>query len=566
MFPEALSGDPESQNSPDSFGRYAADRASQDFAAEKEELEWVLSHPEISRSTNLVRFLSFICNKYFNGELKDIREHTIAIDALGRKESSFDSHADPIVRVTARTLSKKLQPLYATDGRERHLQILLPVGRYVPQFVHYADAQIESNVVVEAASTDESVDTPDLDPVSVSSATDLGDQRTFKRWSLFAASRKTAWKWIALSGAVPAVFLAGFLLGRHEDQPPHPSGEGINWGEAAWTDEFDGAAKQLPDPSKWTYDLEKQEGLGPHEHEVYCSPRSGGIKDCDPHHPNAFLDGMGHLVLRAQKNANGVWTLVRITTKGVKDFRYGRIEARMKMPVGKGLWPALLMVGADKDTVGWPTCGSIDVAENVSITPGSNGLGPTMIRSTLHGPRYFGSNGLWHDFKLPNGGRVDDDSFHTYGIIWSPGMVQFYLDDPANVYLVHDTSDVPEGGSWVFDHPFYLMMSLATGGDWAGDSDASTPNPADLLVDYVRAYKIPTIQAPNIEWHSMPVKAGSSTASTIELHASKYASRVHLTCATDSPTVPCSLAASILNFSDTLYQQDTLTLSTNSFT
>src|SRR6202012_1829736 len=76
--------------------------APQDFKEERAELEWVLSHPEISRSTNLVRFLSYICSKYFSGETRDIREHAIAIEALGRKQSSFDSHVDPIVRVTAR--------------------------------------------------------------------------------------------------------------------------------------------------------------------------------------------------------------------------------------------------------------------------------------------------------------------------------------------------------------------------------------------------------------------------------------------------------------------------------
>jgi beta-glucanase (GH16 family) len=204
--------------------------------------------------------------------------------------------------------------------------------------------------------------------------------------------------------------------------------------------------------------------------------------------------------------------------------------------------------------------------ENVSLTPGSNGLGPRMIRSALHGPRYFGSDGLWHDFKLPNGARVDDAGFHTYGIIWSPGMIQFYVDDPANVYTVRDTSQLPEGGAWVFDHPFYLLIGNAVGGDWAGEPNATTPNPADMLVDYVRVYKIPPVPAPRMEWQSLQVKAGSSAASTVSLQAPTYAGRVHLACSTNTPNASCSLATSVVNFSSTLSQEDTLTISTDSFT
>lgn len=149
-------------------------------------------------------------------------------------------------------------------------------------------------------------------------------------------------------------------------------------------------------------------------------------------------------MLRAERSANGSWTSARITTRGLKTFQYGRIEARMKLPVGTGLWPSFWMLGADFGTAGWPASGSVTIVENVSLTPRSNGLGPTMIRSTLHGARYFGGNGLWRDFKFPNNLRVDDGSFHTYGIIWSPGMIQFYVDDPANIFFVQDASDLPK--------------------------------------------------------------------------------------------------------------------------
>jgi beta-glucanase (GH16 family) len=543
--------------------------APQNFKEERAELEWVLSHPEISRSTNLVRFLSFVCNKYFNGETRDIREHAIAIEALGRKQSSFDSHVDPIVRVTARTLRKKLQALYQTDGQTHKLQIVLPVGHYIPQFLQREDVDTEWATSADAVSTEE----PSLENAAGQNNPDIPvpheagniEQPPANTPHGFSLNPLTAWKLVAALAAVSVIFFVGFLLGRQTSRLPQIAKEGFKWGEPVWSDEFDGTAQQLPDPAKWGYDLEEQAGIGPNERQIYCSPQPGHSKECDPRRPNAFLDGTGHLVLRAQKNSDGVWTLVRVTTKGLQNFQYGRIEARMKLPVGNGLWPSFFMVGANKDTVGWPASGSVDIAENVSVSPGSNGLGPSMIRSTMHGPRYFGSNGLWHDFKLPNGARVDDASFHTYGVIWSPGMIQFYVDDPANVYLVHDASDVPEGGAWVFDHPFYLMMNLAMGGDWAGNSDSTTPNPADMLVDYVRVYKIPPLPAPRIEWQSVPVKAGSSAASIVSLHASSYTGRVRLTCTTDVPTVPCSLAAAVLNFSDTLSLEDTLTLSTETF-
>jgi beta-glucanase (GH16 family) len=166
---------------------------------------------------------------------------------------------------------------------------------------------------------------------------------------------------------------------------------------------------------------------------------------------------------------------------------------------------------------------------------------------------------------MPNGTRVDD-GFHTYGAIWSPGMIQFYVDDPANVYFVASSSSVPEGGQWVFDHPFFLVINLAIGGDWPGDPDATTPNPADIVVDYVRVYKIPTTPAPSIQWQPVQVKTGSTVASNVLLSARRYSGRVHLSCSTEPATAVCSLATPVVNFSDTLSQQDTITLSTDSFT
>ena len=512
------------------------------FREEREELQWLLQHPEMTRSANLVRFLSFICKRYFDGESDDIREYSIAVEALGRKAASFDSHVDPIVRVTARALRKKLSEIYASDGQSRPFQIVLPVGHYVPQFVRAPQPGAQP---VEGGETAEK------------------PQAGNARW--FGARRRVIVQSVVGVVALAGVFAAGVLVGRRAQHPTVSANNAFSWGEPVWSDEFDGAAQQTPDPTKWSFEAGNNNGWGNNELEIYCAPHGTNPRGCDPRRPNAFLDGAGHLVMRAERNAQGDWTSARMTTSRLKSFQYGRIEARIKMPVGPGLWPSFWMLGSDFNKVGWPASGSVTIVENVSLTQRTNGLGPRMIRATVHGPRYYGANGLWHDFLLPDGGQVDDSGFHTYGIIWSPGMIQFYLDDPANVYFVQDANDIPAGGEWVFDHPFSLFLNLAVGGDWPGDPNDATPNPADMLVDYVRVYKIPTVPAPSIQWQPVQVKSGASEASIVSLHARQYSGRVLLTCSTQPATAVCSLATSVVNFSETLSQEDTLTLSTESF-
>lgn len=538
------------------------------FAEEREELARVLGYPEISRSASLVRFLSFICEKYFEGESEEIREYSIAVEALGRKGASFDSHIDPIVRVTARTLRKKLQELYRTEGKDHPLQIVLPLGHYVPQFVRRdgivaAQQETSSDSAEELAQEGSAPGSGSAIAVSDAPA---GKAPLFAPGRFFGPRQRAILRAVLLALVVAAIFFTGFFFGRRQNQPKPAAKGAFNWGEAVWSDEFNGAARQIPDPAKWTYDTGNQNGWGNHELETYCSPLASDPRGCDPRQPNAFLDGEGHLVLRAQRGANGQWTSARITTRGLKNFQYGRIEARMKLPVGTGLWPSFWMLGSNFGSVGWPAAGSVTVAENVSFTRQTNGVGPNTIRSTLHGPRYYGGNGLWHDFRFPNGARVDDGNFHTYGIIWSPGMIQFYVDDPANIFFVQDSSDIPEGGQWVFDHPFYLILNLAVGGVWPGDPDATTPGSADMLVDYVRAYRIPFVPAPAIQWQPVKIKAGASLASIATLHATRYAGHVHLDCFTEPATAICHLATSDLNFSDTLSQEDTVTVSTDTFT
>lgn len=531
-----------------------------DPAEERAELARVLRHPEICRSPSLVRFLTYICRKYFDGEALDIREQSIAVEALGRKAGSFDSHVDPIVRVTARALRKKLQEVYKDAGPEQLVRIRLPLGHYIPEFVRPHDVDAETAHLPESADTGDGGDSPDSGDTEASADVNLSHSRsTPPAWSKPALQVSLAACVIAL------VFVAGFWLGERANRPKHPAVRSLQWGDPVWSDDFDGSLS-VPNLAHWNFSLGQSRGMEDLGTAIYCSPLDSDGKSCDSRHPNVYLDGAGHLILRAERNRDGAWTSGRITTRNIKDFQYGRIEARMKMPVGTGLWPSFWLAGSNLSTVGWPASGSVDIVENVSLRLSTNGLGPSMIRSTLHGPRYFASNGLWHDFKLPNGARVDDSAFHTYGIIWSPGMIQFYVDDPANIYYVQDADSIPEGGQWVFDHPFFLVLNLGVGGDWPGSPDATTPNPSDLVVDYIRVYKIPAVPAPQIEWHPIKVRSGSAASSSILLRAAAYTGRVHLACSVEPATAACQLATPIVNLSDTLTQEDTLTLSTSMFT
>jgi beta-glucanase (GH16 family) len=249
-----------------------------------------------------------------------------------------------------------------------------------------------------------------------------------------------------------------------------------------WSDEFNAAAGTLPSSANWTYDTGNS-GFGNPEIENYCIPGSG-TPPCVASQPNAFQDGRGHLVIRAVRNAQGQWTSARLKTQGLKQFQYGRIEARLKLPVGNGFWPAFWMLGSNIDTVSWPQCGEQDIIEWVqSYTP-------TTTSSTTHGPGYSGGNGIPARFTFPGQGRIDDASFHTYGVIWEPHSLRYYRDDPSQVFLTTTPADLPAGSKWVFDQPFFLLLNLAIGsGGFPGATDSSTPATATMLVDYVRVYQ-----------------------------------------------------------------------------
>ena len=315
-----------------------------------------------------------------------------------------------------------------------------------------------------------------------------------------------------------------------------------NW-DQVWSDEFNGPAGTPIDAGKWKFDT----GILKVNNEVeyYCAPNTsaGG---CNTAKPNAYIDGNGHLVIQAMKlNAStvpnsGSWTSARMITEGTEEFQYGRVEARMMLPVGPGIWPAFWALGGNISSVGWPNSGEIDYMENV---PASGGLGPGKISSTLHGPGYSGDKGLPKKYALASG---DVTGWHTYGAIWSPNMIQFYVDDPGKVFYVVTASDVPTGQSWVFNHPFFLLMNLAVGGEgsWPGPADQTTPTPAVMTVDYVRIYKASAVPAPSLSKPgAMTVKAGATSGNTTSVDVANKAGtgRVFLSCTTTAPKASCEV-------------------------
>lgn len=261
--------------------------------------------------------------------------------------------------------------------------------------------------------------------------------------------------------------------------PPAPSSISPDGWTLIWNDEFAGPAGSAPDPQRWNYDI-GGEGWGNQEWEYYTDRPE-----------NAALDGTGNLAITARAvndpavSGLDCWygpckfTSARLLTQDQFDFTYGRVEARLKIPFGQGIWPAFWMLGNDISDAGWPACGEIDIMENI-------GREPTMVHGTVHGPGFYGAEGLSSSYSLSEGTAFADD-FHVYAVEWEANEIRFYVDD--TLYGTVRKSQFPETYRWVFDHPFFIILNVAVGGDWPGYPDATTVFPQIMLVDYVRVYQ-----------------------------------------------------------------------------
>jgi len=233
-----------------------------------------------------------------------------------------------------------------------------------------------------------------------------------------------------------------------------------------WSDEFEGPAGQSPDPTYWTFDIGTDWGNDQLEY--------------DTNRPvNVSLDGDGHLAITAlEEDYLGCeYTSGRINTRDGFARTRGRFEARIKLPVGQGIWPAFWLLGADIGSVGWPTCGEIDIMEY-------RGQYPSVVTGALHGPGYSGGNSIGGYYSLGNGSFNDD--FHVFSVEWDSSSITWYVDDQA--YMTLGPSDLPPGTSWVFNDDFFIILNVAVGGRYVGPPDQTTVFPQTMLVDYVRVY------------------------------------------------------------------------------
>jgi len=228
-----------------------------------------------------------------------------------------------------------------------------------------------------------------------------------------------------------------------------------------WEENFNGTTL---DEKVWNYELGNgcpdNCGWGNNEKQLYTT-KNHKLKD-------------GKLIITINKEEDH-YTSTRITTAGKKEFKYGRMEARIKLPVGKGIWPAFWMLGSNIGKVGWPQCGEIDIMEYV-------GRDPHQIYTTLHTQDSHGNSKNSKKTEIKN----IEDGFHVYAIEWNKDKIEFFVDE-LSVYTFQ-----PDGKNeavWPFDQPFFFILNAAVGGNFGGPEVDNSIFPQQFVIDYVRVYQ-----------------------------------------------------------------------------
>ncbi len=237
--------------------------------------------------------------------------------------------------------------------------------------------------------------------------------------------------------------------------------------ELVMSDEFD--TDGAPNSAIWNYDIGTGDnGWGNGELQYYTD-RSENV---------TVQNGVLIITAKEEQFNGSNYTSARLLTKGKFQQTYGRFEARIKLPYGKGVWPAFWLLGDDSNgSEIWPQIGEIDIMEYV-------GDDPTRVFGTVHGPGYSGAQGVTKSYEL-DGDRFDT-GFHIFGIEWGPDYINYYVDD----VLYNQITPEDVTGEWVFNRgPFYIILNVAVGGALPGSPNAETVFPQNMLVDYVRVYK-----------------------------------------------------------------------------
>jgi len=244
------------------------------------------------------------------------------------------------------------------------------------------------------------------------------------------------------------------------DDPNYVEGETL-----VWSDEFDGTSVNL---NNWTFET-GDNGWGNQELQNYTNGDNAKIVD-------------GKLVITAKKiNDNevaGSYTSTRMISKGKREFTYGRMEIRAKLPSGRGIWPAIWMLGTNIDQVGWPACGEIDIMEYV-------GYQPDVVHATIHTSDGYGGNGSGNSMTL----TTAEEEFHVYGMNWDATKIQFYVDDQTNIVHTYSPSNKTTA-NWPFNNDQFFILNVAVGGTWGGANGIDNSIfPQSMEIDYIRVYQ-----------------------------------------------------------------------------
>lgn len=197
-------------------------------------------------------------------------------------------------------------------------------------------------------------------------------------------------------------------------------------------------------------------------------------------HPENVRVADGFCIITARLEGPDSITSASINTQGKKEFLYGRIEVRARIPSALGSWPAIWMLGTSHDELGWPACGEIDIMEHV-------GYDPDVIHANIHTKAYNHSLGTGKGDKI----QVKDpwSDFHVYAVEWFEDHLDFFMDD--SLYFSYENDGTGNPDTWPFDKPHYLLLNLAYGGSWGGSMGVDTTRlPLEYKIDYVRYYRM----------------------------------------------------------------------------